>query len=207
VARFVLVHGAWLGGWCWQPLARELEQRGHAVDAPDLPCDDVTKTQHDYAVVVGPQPDAVVVGHSLAGQTIPLVAARARVYLAAILPVEDVYEVAFAPGWAGAARDELGRSHWPELESAAARLFPDCDRATVEWAFPRLRAQGRIVTEAQPLHDEDVAVVCRHDAIVSPEWQLATGRKLFRTVLELDTGHFPMLTHPAELADLLEQLA
>jgi len=73
--------------------------------------------------------------------------------------------------------------------------------------FPRLRPQARIATEAQPLRDEDVAVVCRHDAIVSPEWQLATGRELFRTVLELDTGHFPMLTHPAELADLLEQLA
>ena len=33
---FVLVHGAWHGGWCWRPLARLLRARGHEVFTPTL---------------------------------------------------------------------------------------------------------------------------------------------------------------------------
>ena len=81
MARFVLVHGGWHGGWCFRRLARELEERDHDVAAPDLPCEDVGLTPLDYAREVGPQPDAIVVGHSLAGFTIPYIEARTRVYL------------------------------------------------------------------------------------------------------------------------------
>ncbi len=37
MARFVLVHGAFGGGWIWGPLAERLEAAGHKVEAPDLP--------------------------------------------------------------------------------------------------------------------------------------------------------------------------
>src|SRR5256885_3930233 len=33
---FVLVHGAWHGGWCWRRVADLLEKRGHKVFAPTL---------------------------------------------------------------------------------------------------------------------------------------------------------------------------
>jgi pimeloyl-ACP methyl ester carboxylesterase len=33
---FVLVHGAWHGGWCWRRVADLLEQRGHKVFTPTL---------------------------------------------------------------------------------------------------------------------------------------------------------------------------
>ncbi len=33
---FVLVHGAWHGGWCWKLLARELRKRGHEVYTPTM---------------------------------------------------------------------------------------------------------------------------------------------------------------------------
>lgn len=33
---FVLIHGAYHGGWCWQPLSRILEEKGHKVYAPSL---------------------------------------------------------------------------------------------------------------------------------------------------------------------------
>ena len=29
MATYVLVCGAWLGGWCWQPIARHLRDQGH----------------------------------------------------------------------------------------------------------------------------------------------------------------------------------
>ena len=33
---FVLIHGAWHGGWCWRPVADILEAKGHKVYAPSL---------------------------------------------------------------------------------------------------------------------------------------------------------------------------
>jgi pimeloyl-ACP methyl ester carboxylesterase len=35
-ATFVLVHGAWHGGWCWSRVVGLLQERGHAVFAPSL---------------------------------------------------------------------------------------------------------------------------------------------------------------------------
>ncbi len=35
-ATFVLVHGAWHGGWCWQRVTDRLTARGHRVFAPTL---------------------------------------------------------------------------------------------------------------------------------------------------------------------------
>src|SRR6202140_2855673 len=34
MATFVLVHGAWFGGWCWQKVIPLLEAAGHEVYAP-----------------------------------------------------------------------------------------------------------------------------------------------------------------------------
>src|SRR4029079_17389554 len=34
---FVLVHGAWHGGWCWRRVADRLEAQGHKVFSPTLP--------------------------------------------------------------------------------------------------------------------------------------------------------------------------
>ena len=33
---FVLVHGAWHGGWCWRRVAETLRAKGHTVFAPTL---------------------------------------------------------------------------------------------------------------------------------------------------------------------------
>ena len=37
MARFVLVHGAFGGAWCWEPVVAALEAAGHTVEALDLP--------------------------------------------------------------------------------------------------------------------------------------------------------------------------
>ena len=31
---FVLVHGAWHGGWCWRRVSDQLEKQGHKVFTP-----------------------------------------------------------------------------------------------------------------------------------------------------------------------------
>lgn len=37
MAGFVLIHGSWHGGWCFDPVARRLRAAGHTVIAPTLP--------------------------------------------------------------------------------------------------------------------------------------------------------------------------
>lgn len=207
MARFLLVHGAWHGGWCFEALQRELEARGHAVEAPDLPCDQVGLTQLDYARMLGPQPDAVVVGHSLGGLTIPFVEARVRVYLAALLPVAELDDAAFADGFGGFLRDEQGRSYWPDGDTAFAKLYPDCTRAQSDDAFGRLRRQALIDLMVQPVSERDVVIATLRDAAIDPEWQQRAARAHSARVLPLEAGHSPFFTHPAELAELLDSVA
>jgi len=35
--HFVLIHGAWHGGWCWEGVIEELEKAGHTAKAPTMP--------------------------------------------------------------------------------------------------------------------------------------------------------------------------
>src|ERR1700682_4384448 len=94
MATFGLVHGAWHGAWCWEALIPELQPRGHRAIAMDLPSDQRAATFDDYAAAVAaslpPNPDLVLVGHSLAGMVIPLVALRRPVqllvFLCALIP-------------------------------------------------------------------------------------------------------------------------
>ena len=207
MARFVLVHGAWHGAWCFAELVRELEMRGHAAAAVDLPCDQPGLDQHDYARLIGPQPDAIVVGHSLAGQTIPHIGARKRVYLAGLLPVAGSYGSAFVPTFGGFVRDELDRSYWPDADTCAAFMFPDCTREQSDWAFSQFRPQARIAEETAPFGAGDVVIATMRDAAIDGRWQSTTGRAHGAQVIELDSGHSPFITKPGELADVLGSVA
>jgi Alpha/beta hydrolase family len=207
MARFVLVHGAWHGSWCFGALVRELTARGHTAEAIDLPCDVVGLTQLDYAAHIGPQPEAVVVGHSLAAQTIPHVDAALRVYLGGLLPVEGAAENAFRPEFHGSVRDEHGRSYWPDADTCAARLYPDCTRVQADWAFARLRRQARVALAQAPFGAGDAVIATRHDAAIDADWQAETGRRHGATVIDLASGHSPFFTQPEELAELLDDLS
>ena len=207
MAAFVLVHGAWHGSWCFAEVVAALEARGHSAEAVDLPCDEVGLTQRDYAALVGPRPGSIVVGHSLGGQTIGLVEASVRVYLAAILPVENVYAESFAEGFGGFVRDELGRSFWPDAETCAAGLYPDCTREVSDWAFAQLRPQAPFDAIVAPFGRGDVVLATRRDAAVDFGWQVRTGEAHGARVIPLDSGHSPFLTAPGELAEVLAGLA
>ena len=88
---FVLIHGAWHGGWCWADVARGLSLRGHRVFAPSLTgCADrghllsplVTLGTHVDDVVrlieFESLEGCVLVGHSYGGNVISGVADRLR---------------------------------------------------------------------------------------------------------------------------------
>lgn len=102
---YVLIHGAWLGAWCWERVIPLLESAGDRVIAPDLPGhgDDDTPpaavTAGAYvdavtSIVVRQEGPVILAGHSMSGMVISQVAERAPeqiqrlVYIAGFL-LED----------------------------------------------------------------------------------------------------------------------
>jgi pimeloyl-ACP methyl ester carboxylesterase len=102
---FVLVHGAWHGGWCWRRVADRLRRDGHAVFAPTLtglgershllrPGIDLTTHVADIVTLMRWErlSDVVLCGHSYGGFVISAVAEemcvliRSIVFLDAFLP-------------------------------------------------------------------------------------------------------------------------
>jgi pimeloyl-ACP methyl ester carboxylesterase len=104
-SSFVLVHGAWHGGWCWQRVADRLHARGHRVYTPTLTgladrshllTEQVNLTTHITDVVNlirwEELKDIVLCGHSYGGMVVTGVADKvperigALVYLDAFVP-------------------------------------------------------------------------------------------------------------------------
>jgi len=102
MATFILIHGAWHGGWCWDKVKPLLEKNGHTVVAPDLPghgedktpIADVSLAAYTERVcqVIDRQSEKVIlVGHSLGGLSITQAAEQRPdniellVYLTALL--------------------------------------------------------------------------------------------------------------------------
>jgi pimeloyl-ACP methyl ester carboxylesterase len=84
---FVLVHGAWHGGWCWRRVADRLTAAGHRVFTPTLTglgerkhlmCASITLDTHvqDVCNLIRFEElsDICLVGHSYAGMVVSLVA-------------------------------------------------------------------------------------------------------------------------------------
>ena len=231
MSRFVLVHGAWHDGSCWAPLVDELVRRGHTAVAVDLPSDQPGLGALDYAEVVeravGTEP-SVLVGHSLGGLTVPVVAqgpaapwVTAIVLVAAVLPqpgrsFDDQSRSPASPmadGFGrGQERHEGRTTSWPP-DAARAGLYAgvaeESSPDVVDAAVAGLRRQAwTIGREVTPLTSwpavPTTVVVCRDDRVVHPGRLAERGRSLPGTqVVEVPGGHFPMLTRPAELADVV----
>jgi len=223
MATFGLVHGAWHGAWCWELLVPELERRGHRAIAMDLPCEDRTASFFDYSDAVraalGDASEVVLVGHSMAGITIPLVAlsrpVRLLVFLCALVPDQPGDTTEGGPqthpdgAFDALVRHEDGSHSWPSAETAARTLYQDCRPELVDSAFARLRPQQTALWDGWgPLErwpDVPVASIhCQDDRAVNPVWSSWVARnRLGVESVELPGGHSPMLARPASLADAL----
>ena len=227
MATFALVHGAWHGAWCWESLAPLLRHAGHDVVAMDLPCDDGEAGFDTYADVVcdaiDGSEDVVLVGHSLGGLTVPLVAARRPlrhlVYLCAAVPdigrtfaqqLVDEPDMFNAACYAGLSElDGQGRRRWVDDDLARALMYADCDRAVTDAALARLRPQARFPYSVPfPLPAfpavPTTSVICTEDRAIGPDWSRSVARGRLRAdVVELPGSHSPFLSRPDALAALL----
>jgi pimeloyl-ACP methyl ester carboxylesterase len=231
MATFVLLHGAYHAGWHFHLLAEELEGRGHRALAPDLPSEDPTAGAERYAAVVAralaPADDEIVaVGHSLAGLVLPLLPVlnsriRRLVFLAAMPPDPGLsldQQIERDPSVFSPYQPHVvaighpdGSASCPEAR-ALELFFHDCPPALAIEAAAHLRRQHwRLSQEVTPLAKWPGVpvdyVLCRADRVINPEWSRRMAReRLGVEPLELDGGHSPFLTRPAELAALLDGL-
>ena len=230
MTTFVLLHGGGHRGWHWNRLAPELARLGHDMIAPDMPMDNQACGAADWADVVldavgdPPAEDLVVVGHSLAGLTLPIVAARLRprrmVFLCANVPTPGVVFEAYVAAhpdaiivpWERIEEDEAGRIVVP-WELAREMYYADCDEALAREAYEHVVPTAttgfkeRCPLDAWP----DVPatyILCTEDRVLGPSWAREISRERFgQPAIELPGSHSPFLSRPAPLAGVLDELA
>jgi len=180
MATFVLVHGAWHGGWCWKKVNPLLRAAGHEVHTPTLtglgervhlasPEIDLSTHIQDVVNVLEYEDlrEVVLVGHSYGGMVITGVAERASDRLAHL-----VYLDAFVPGDGQALVDLIGHEGRQYVESrvrvegdgwrlpsiapvpwevALRETWAVSDEADVRWMVARLCSQP-FKTMTEPVH-------------------------------------------------------
>jgi pimeloyl-ACP methyl ester carboxylesterase len=225
---FVLVHGAWHGAWCWSRVIPMIEERGHAAVAMDLPIEDRSAGWSNYAdAVIAAMGDAdgdiVLVGHSMGGHVIPVVAERhpvtRSVFLAAGMPVEDSFAELIAKHvdhFGPALADKLvwaedGGTSW-RPDDAAEVFYNDCDSQDARDAVSRLRTQYmQHAAETFPIrsfpNSPSTYIVCSQDRAISPAWGRRITAELGMDSIEIDASRSPFWSRPSELADVLVSLA
>jgi pimeloyl-ACP methyl ester carboxylesterase len=226
MTTFGLVHGAFHGSWCWERLTPELESFGHRVLTVDLPSEEPLAGAAEYAAVAvtafaDADEDLVLVGHSLGGLTIPLIAAsrpvRQLVFLAGIIPrpgkahdevIVAEPEMVFPGPEGGAYQGPDGATRW-RPEAAAGWFFADCPADLAAWAASRLHGQfWKITSEMSPLSAWPrlpcAYLLGSRDPVINPVWSRRAARGVLGVQpVELDVGHSPFLATPALLAHAL----
>jgi len=223
MSTFLLVHGAWHSGRCWDRVVPLLESAGHRVLAPSLTgygdkahllSPDVGLGTHidDIVALVEDERDVVLVGHSYAGMVISGVADRiperiARlVFLDAMVPEDGETAADVIP-----ITKQLVDSAVDGWRVPPMGLFGVTDPDDVAWLRSMLSDQPvRCLTEPVRLGNPAAAAIPRtHIHCVAGQPAGITRRPVppGEPVRELPTGHDCMITMPAELTKLLVEAA
>jgi len=228
MTNFVLVHGSYQGGWIWQHVSARLRAAGHSVYAPTLdgcaerrhqlrPGIDTTTHSTEIAELLFYEDlrDVVLVGTSSGGMVVCGAAEQMRDRIARIVLVD-----ALALFNGERTRDivrrttatPVGLGAGPSREDAEQRLFADLEPATREWVLDRYTLHPVGCSEV-PVKLTDfwekpwsaTVIWCRRAVNPGEAHQRRAAARLKAKWLELDTGHYPMLTEPEKLARLMMQ--
>jgi pimeloyl-ACP methyl ester carboxylesterase len=233
MARFLLIHGAGHGAWCWRDVLPALRALGHEAQALDLPSHGsdptpvarVTLDLYADAILGALERDTVLVGHSMGGFPISLVAERAPdsiarlVYLCAHTPWEGmslaqmrklVDDQPLVPAMMRSA-DGLSVSFDPAM--VRDLFYHDCPPGTLEYALTRLCPQA--IAPQSTAVDLGAAyasvprsyVICEDDRAIPPALQEQLAARFAPgEVYRMACGHSPFFADPEGLAALLDRI-
>ena len=227
MATYVLVHGAYQGGWIWKLVGERLRAAGHLVYAPTL--DGCAERHHHVRAGITIATHAqevaeflfyedlrqvVLVGTSSGGMVICKAAELARdrvgrlvfVDALALLPGEEVSRIVKRAASPEVTELTIG----PPRADVEQRLFADLAPELRAWALARYTPHPLAALEA-PMpattfweHQWPATVIrCRRAANPPDAHQRRTAEWLRATWHEMDTEHYPMLSEPEELTRLL----
>src|SRR5262245_38829412 len=228
MATYVLIHGAYQGGWIWKPVATRLRGAGHTVFAPSL--DGCAERSHAVraGITIGTHArevaqlllsedltDVVLVGTSSGGMVIAKAAELARdriarlvfVHALALMPCERVDAIVKR----AAPNETTDITTFPTRADQESRLFRVLDDETRAWALARITphpiAALEAPMEATTFWDQAwpaaMVIRCRRATNPPEHHQRRTAERLKAEYQELDTGHYPMLSEPEALTRLL----
>ncbi|MFN8534131.1 MAG: alpha/beta fold hydrolase [Dehalococcoidia bacterium] len=235
MATFVLVHGASHGGWCWARVARLLHDRGHAVYP--LTLTGLGERAHLLNREIGLEThvqdvlntlyfedlrEVILVGHSYGGMVIQVVADRDPVrirhliHFDSLVPQDGESALDLIGDDRRAALLELAKRHgdgWLLPGNQGVERFGIVDPADVAWAEPRLTPHPlRSLTDPARLSGEYLKlpksyIDCTIKQRPSPSRVMPWARTPVWRVFELEAGHDAMVTHPAEVVRIFEEVA
>ena len=233
--NFVLVHGAWHGGWCWRRVSDILSARGHRVFTPTLT--GLADRSHLMSGAIDLDTHiadvvnlfrwedidrAVLVGHSYAGWVISGAIEQlegrvsAIVYLDAFVPEHGQRGYDLTNGEMRAAIDAAKARGEVSRPVPKAASFGVLTAADIAWVDAKMTPQP-LGPALQPIAltgaRERVAhkLYIRTPAFAQPGFDAALAKcqadPSWRTLVMPGTGHDVMVDQPTELADILEKVA
>jgi pimeloyl-ACP methyl ester carboxylesterase len=238
MANFVLVHGAWHGGWCWQRVTLALQQQGHRVHAVTLTglgerahllAPSITLDTHIDDVVsaieVEELHDVILAVHSYAGMIGTAVADRLGKHLKHLVYVDAVVP---KPGesWSSTQSAATQQQRLSAAQASTRFSFPPPDPEVfglhdADHAWVKRRQTPHPGNTYQAPLDFDVKRVaaiprtfvnCTQPALatIEPSRLRVKDPKFWdgawlpnSKIVELKTGHDPMISDPAGLTRIL----
>ncbi|MBN8550559.1 MAG: alpha/beta hydrolase [Deltaproteobacteria bacterium] len=230
--KFLFLHGGCHGAWCWAKLITALRGMGHECHAFDFPGagtdatprasitkDDYVKAATDYLTGHNLN-DVILVGHSLAGVVMPDICTASSeriqklVFIAGIVLEKGERAIDYIPEDRRAAYFELaaksgdGTVMW-DFELTRRIWFSDLTDADAREFFPKLTPQPFSIflapstVELSLLSAPTTYILGSQDKAFPREKAAIFAGKLKGTTLEGNWGHPVMMSHPLELATLL----
>jgi len=236
MANFLFIHGAMHGSWCWAKVNDILEGDGHHCFDLDLPGAGLDRTPRKYIIFndyidkiehfieMNDLNDINLVGHSMAGILLPKIALDKKysvanaIFLAAYVLDEGESIMSQMPeDRARIVYESVEKSndntYLPDYEMAVKSYLMDLDEDARKNYYSLLTPQPL----APCLHKSDVNlshimqpmhyIRCTRDVAVSKELADRFIKKINCEVHNIDAHHDVMLSHPKELAGLLEKIA
>jgi len=222
VRNIVIVHGAWADGSSWSKVIPLLQAKGFHVVAVQNPltslADDVAATKRAIASQNGP---VLLVGHSYGGVVITEAGNDPKVvglvYVAALSPSEGESVASLtkpfppaplgsevradAEGFLTVTPKGIAEDFAQDLSDKEKQVLTATQAPTAAVVF------GATVTTAAWKTKPSWCVIASNDRAVAPELQKAEATAMKATSITLPSSHVPMLSHPKEVADFIEQAA